>query len=164
MRSVRVGERRVDVHGSMFAAYAHESLFGRGMGEDLDRAAENLPSLARVAYSMALAADRATGRQTPTLAAFQRGISQDPALLAALRAEFEAGCLVEARTPGPGAGGAGGGSPAAALLSLSLSRGVGPDALASARARDLVSALGGGGGGAQAARDATPADIMRLLG
>ena len=87
MRSVRVGERRVDVHGSMFAAYAHESLFGRGMGEDLDRAAESLPSLARVAYSMALAADRATGRQTPTLATFQQGISQDPALLAALRAE-----------------------------------------------------------------------------
>lgn len=169
MRAVRVGGRALDVHGSAYTPLLHSQAFGRPLSGDLDAASEgDAGALGRAAWSMAATAALACGGTAPPTSA-TRTPRADGALLAALLAEAERGCYVRGRSRGaPSGKGPAPGGADEAVLSLCLARGMSPTALAAVSMDLLARALSGGSGsaGAPAAgpRDATPADVMRLLG
>ena len=168
MRAVRTRSGETEVHGSAYTTLLHPQAFGASLSGDLDAAAGgDGGALQRVAWSMAATAARALGRPAPSLGEVE--LAGGPgALLAAVLAEAERGCFVAAGEAGEGGdGGQGGGRGSdEALLALCLARGVDPAALALVSTGCLLAALSPSGGtrGAPAARPATSADIMRLLG
>lgn len=168
MRRALVAGRALDVHGSAYTPLLHSQAFGRPLSADLDAAAAgDAPALGRAAWSMAATAARACGRPAPPLsaAAVDRA---DGALVAALLAEAARGCFVPPG-PGPAVPGQRGGPRGVdeAVLAVCLARGMDPSALAAVSTGTLLAALDGGRGattGGGGPREATPADIMRLLG